>query len=257
MSIQNPLAEPGRIAVAGDWHGNLSWSVAAVEHAAEAGADVIVHLGDFGYEFRATFITGLDRALRSAGLPLLFVDGNHECFPVLDRYPIRPSGLRQVSDTIWHLPRGFRWTWAGLRFLACGGAHSVDRPWRVPGASWWAGEWITDADVQRCAAGGPADVLISHDCPTGVDIPGLRPDLFPPLEILRADEHRAVLRRVVDATRPGMIWHGHYHQRYTWTGDLGYGPVTVRGLDCDATTMAANVRVVDVADLRSEVGAVS
>jgi hypothetical protein len=42
----------GRIAVAGDWHGNTAWAVRAVRRMAALlprdGPRVIVHLGDFG-----------------------------------------------------------------------------------------------------------------------------------------------------------------------------------------------------------------
>ncbi len=243
-------ADPGRVAFAGDWHGNTSWAASAIHHAKDQGADVVVHLGDFGYTFHPSFLRGVADALRHTGLTLLFVDGNHEHHPKLGRYPLDADGLRPVVDgLVWHLPRGHRWEWGGRRFLACGGAHSVDRPWREPGVSWWPGEWVTDADVQRCVDGGPADVLVAHDCPSGVPIPGLRPDLFPPVEILRGDEHRGVIRRIVDATRPWLVWHGHYHQRYEVAVEFGYGPVVVQGLDCDGTSLAANVVVVDVAGM--------
>src|SRR4051812_17394182 len=248
-----PLATPTRIGFAGDWHANTRWATAAVGYAADQGAAVMVHLGDFGYEFRPAFLRGLDRALSNANLNLLFVDGNHEAFPTLLRYPVRPNGLRQVTQRVWHLPRGFRWTWGGVRFLALGGAYSVDRQWRTPGSSWWLEEEITDEQVAIASAGGPVDVLLSHDCPAGVDIPGLRESahLWPPLDLIRAEGHRRQLDRVTEAVRPRWVWHGHYHRRYDTTADLGYGPVEVRGLDCDATRLESNVVVTDLADLRS------
>lgn len=248
--IRDPLAEPRRIAFAGDWHANATWAEDAIDYARQQGAEVIVHLGDFGYQFNPHTLSWITNSLDAAGIPLLFVDGNHERFPTLLRYPIGDNGLRQLTDRIWHLPRGFRWMWGGIRFLALGGAYSVDRPWRRPGVSWWPEELITPQQAKRTIERGPADVLVSHDCPVGVDIPGLRPDLFPALEILRADEHRQLLRTVVDAVRPRQIWHGHYHQDYGRTVDFGYGLVKVTGLDCDGSSVEANVRVVDLADLR-------
>src|SRR5262245_45957967 len=121
----DPLATPARIAFAGDWHANTRWGISAIQFAAEQGAEVIIQLGDFGYEFRPAFLDGLERALVRTGLRLLFVDGNHEDFPTLLRYPVRSDGLRRLTDRVWHLPRGFRWVWGGLRWLALGGAHSV------------------------------------------------------------------------------------------------------------------------------------
>jgi hypothetical protein len=121
--------------------------------------------------------------------------------------------------------------------------------------SWWAEEAITDEQAARAVAGGPADVLIAHDCPAGVLIPGiddrtLSEAPFPAFELLRAGEHRQVLRRVVDAVRPAQIWHGHYHRAYTAVADLGYGDVQVVGLDCDGSTLHGNVRAIDLDELR-------
>jgi hypothetical protein len=253
--VPDPLATPGRVAFAGDWHANTRWGIAAIQYAAEQGAEVIVHLGDFGYDYRAAFLDGLDRALARTGLVLLFVDGNHEDFPLLTRYPVRSNGLRQVTDRVWHLPRGFRWEWGGVRWLALGGAHSVDRPWREAGISWWREETVTDADIERSTAGGPADVMVSHDCPSGVDIPGLAESstLWPPEEIVAANVHRARMRLVVDAVRPRTIWHGHFHRRYSTAADLGYGPVAVHGLDCDGSTLDTNMAVVALDEIATAI----
>lgn len=256
MATIDPLAEPHRIAFAGDWHENGAWAAQAIRHAQDQHADVIVQLGDFGYSYSRRF---LDQVTTAAGdTPVLFVDGNHECFPKLLAYPVGPNGLRQVTDRIWHLPRGFRWQWAGTRFLALGGAYSVDRPYRVPGVSWWPRETIGRADTARAGQGGPVDVLISHDCPAGVTIPGIddraTPPPFLPLEILLANEHRRVLRDAIDPAAPVAIWHGHYHLRHQTVADLGYGPVTVNGLDCDGSRLETNLTVVDVHDLPQQHG---
>ncbi len=252
--MDSPLAQPQRVALAGDWHGNLIWGTLGIQHARELGADVIVHTGDFGYRFSSDFLTGITAALDVMGMHLLFVDGNHENHDWLLGLPIGDDGLRRITHRIWHLPRGFRWEWDGIRFLALGGAHSVDRPFRQPGVSWWPQETIGRGDVARAVAGGHADVLISHDVPAGPIIPGIddrsEPAPFPPLEIIRANEHRQVLRGVVDQVRPSQVWHGHYHVRYDTVADLGYGPVIVNGLDCDGTSLDKNVVVVDLDDLR-------
>ena len=246
MAAPDPLAEPGCIAFAGDWHANTRWAKTAVRYAADEGADVVVQLGDFGYSFTAEFVRGLDRTLEATELSVLFVDGNHEDFSTLLRYPIRDNGLRQVSERIWHLPRGFRWNWGGVSFLAVGGAHSVDRPWREPGTSWWPQETLTTEDIERAVAGGQADVLLTHDCPAGVPVPRLDESahLWPAEELIAAEGHRARLRTVVDGVRPRMLWHGHYHRRYSALADFGYGTVDVQGLDCDATSIEDNVVLV-------------
>lgn len=250
MAACNPLATPERIAFAGDWHANTAWAREAIWHAQENGADVIVQLGDFGYHFRPAFLAALTDVLAVTELPLLFVEGNHENHKWLLSKPIAHNGLRPLSEWIWHIPRGFRWTWAGTRFVGLGGAHSVDGIWRrESGDLWQREERITEEQAAAVAAGGRADVLIAHDCPAGIDIPGLEPNQFPEIEILRAAEHREILRGVVDAVQPTAIWHGHYHVEHWQTVDLGYGPVTVNGLNCDGKKINANVKVVALTDL--------
>lgn len=253
----DPLATPTRVAFAGDWHANQRWARKAIAHAHQERADVIVHLGDFGYHFLPSFLDPVTEALRVLQLPLLFVDGNHENFDTLYQYPVdEDTGLRQLTDWIWHLPRGFRWEWDGVRFLALGGAHSIDRKRRTPGESWWFQESVSDADVELAVAGGMADVLISHDCPTGVVIPGIienewRWDLE---ELTSSKVHQLQIRRVVDVVQPLYIWHGHFHVNYRYAADFGYGQVRVAGLDCDEGTRQENVEVVDLDELRVALG---
>ena len=251
--MRDPLTAPVRVAFAGDWHMNTAWARRAIAYAAEHDADVILHLGDFGYTFDADFMTGVEEALADADLPLLFVDGNHEDFDHLYAWPVAENGLRRLTDHVWHLPRGLRWTWAGIRFLALGGATSVDRRHRVPGSSWWPQEAITTADAARAIAGGPADVLLTHDCPAGTGIgpdPGTTSRWIPEDAMAAAEAHRALLRGVVDAVQPRRIWHGHFHRCYWTRTDLGYGPVTVHGLDCDGTRLHLNVSIGPLTELQ-------
>jgi predicted phosphodiesterase len=252
--VVDPLAEPDRIGVCGDWHGDGVWGALVIGYATARGASAIVHLGDFGEHFHPRYLRTLDRALAVGEVPLLFVDGNHEDHRWLARQPLDERGLRRISDWVWHLPRGFRWQWAGLRFLALGGAHSVDGIWRrKEGELWQREERITDEQAAAVAAAGPADVLVAHDCPTGVPIPGIDvrgpddpPVKFPMIELLRAAEHRQILRGVVDQVQPRAIWHGHYHVAYESYADLGYGPVCVAGLNCNRSSLPENVCVVDL-----------
>jgi predicted phosphodiesterase len=244
-----PLATPTRIAFAGDWHANTHYATAAIDWAAVHGAQVILHTGDFGYGLSGLFLARLPNALLARHMRLLFVDGNHEHHDALNRMPLDDHGLRPVAPLIWHLPRGYRWTWAGVRFLALGGAHSVDRRHRVPGVSWWPQETLTTTDAATAVAGGRADVMVCHDAPAGVDIPGLNPRMWPEGEVRAANNHRELLATVVSAVQPRWLWHGHYHRRYTAKGPP---PVDCRveGLDCDGVDLNDNIQVVDLADLR-------
>lgn len=246
----DPLATPLRIAFAGDWHMNTPWAVHAIKYALRHYVDAIIHVGDFGYSFDDSYLAAIDDELENpywegTDVPLLFVDGNHENFNKLYQYPVLPNGVRKISRSVYHLPRGFRWKWYDTQYLALGGAHSVDRRWRTPHLSWWPEETISQREAREVIAAGTTDVLITHDCPTGV--PALDQRLapnefgFPLDEINRAEAHRKLLRLVVEETQPKVIWHGHYHWRYQDTGRFDYGTATVNGLDCDGKSMEDNM----------------
>jgi len=124
--------------------------------------------------------------------------------------------------------------------MALGGAASVDRLGRVPGKSWWPEELLSTEDIEYASRPGKVDVIISHDVPTGVDIPGIGPGLAPNMDsgfafitLLESIEHRRKVRQVVDAVKPSMIIAGHYHIPYTRYLDATHGKVLVHGLNAD------------------------
>ncbi|MET9329157.1 metallophosphatase [Tsukamurella sp. NPDC003166] len=241
---------PRRVALAGDWHGNTRWAVHVLDEAARRGCDVVVHLGDFGLwpgRDGARYLADLDQHLQRLGLALFWVDGNHDDHGALAALPLTDR-VHVVSSRIVHLPRGFRWAWHGRTWLAIGGAVSIDRNSRIPTRSWWSQEAVSDADVAACLAGGPADVIVAHDAPSGVPtVEALVGDpvwnLPPDIEADSAANRRR-LREVVDAVRPQKLYHGHYHVAYHEPLVLADGhDVAVTGLDCDGTSLDGNLLV--------------
>jgi hypothetical protein len=251
LLVHSVLSPPARIAIAGDWHADTKYGVGVIEHAAKRDATVLVHLGDFGYNFTNSYLDSLDDALCRCRIVLGFVDGNHENFDRLLSWPIDADGLRYLRDHIVHLPRGFRWQWGQTRCLALGGAYSIDRFLRKPGRSWWAQEALTSRQARDAAAAGTADVMFCHDCPAGIKVPGAARDRygFPATELRRSELYRVRLRSVVDLVRPGRLWHGHFHHRYQSVlfGD-GYRTV-VDGLGKNGGPIDNNMVVVNLPEL--------
>ena len=253
--IGHPLASsPKSVALAGDWHGDLGHAKSVIGWAAREGANGVVQLGDFGFWHGAAgkaYLDGVAAALDEAGIWLVFIDGNHENFERLNALPLDDLGARPVRDHLWHLPRGLRWRWHGRTWLALGGATSLDRPGRSLGVSWWPEEEITGREVMFTVLDGEADVMLTHDCPEGVDIPGLPPESWwPREELARANRHRAQLRQVVDAVQPKELWHGHFHSEYTATlrGEFAGKAYecTVRGLDDNTGPFPKNVHLLSL-----------
>ena len=134
---------------------------------------LILHLGDFGIwadSAGRAYLARVGGALVGAGAQLWFIDGNHEDFPQLAWLAgeVTADGRVAVAPGVFHLPRGHRWHWYGREWLACGGGVSLDRAARTEGVDWWPEEEISGAQEAAITVGGPADVMVCHDCPAGV-----------------------------------------------------------------------------------------
>lgn len=234
------IREPNKLMIAGDWHGNWTWAVHAINYAHQNGADTILQLGDFGFWVpggaTANYLNKVEKALAEFGIDLYWLDGNHEYHADLKLWHnLSAPVATKKRPHIHYLPRGYQWEWWGKAWMSVGGAVSVDKHLRGP-KSWWPEETLTDEQVEHCCR-GLVDVIVSHDCPSGVDIPGLSPPgTWPDWVIYESDIHRRKLRRIWDETGATRLFHGHYHSRYD--APLGDGLIT--GLDCDNTSLALN-----------------
>jgi hypothetical protein len=246
MTLLN-LPDPERVVVAGDWHGNLAWAWTVVEKLPWALPDerprIVIHLGDFGIwpgDGGTVYLATLDRILKSARAQLFFVDGNHEDHEQLAMFAeghTKESPIC-ITERIWWLPRGCRWTWHGKEWLALGGAASPDRDIRVRhNWGWWEGECLTEADILRAVGDPPrrAHVMVTHEAPAGAPVQYYDP---PPKHWLQVDldlgeTHRRAIASVAEAVRAEHLFHGHHHQAYQAKVQLAHGPVEVSGLDMD------------------------
>lgn len=236
-----------KIAFMGDTHGNLPYTHKALRYAARNDADLVVSVGDFGY-WDDNYAKNVGEEAGRLELQVFFVDGNHENHEVLNSLPVREDGFRVLHDNVAHIPRGTVWTWDGVRFLGLGGAHSVDRLRRREGFDWFAEETITYGQAFEASQFRDIDVMVTHDAPDRVEIPGIagNPYGFPPVEIALSEKHREMLGYVVDSVKPKMLVHGHYHVNYTDMRD----ETIIYGLDCDRKPLGDNVMIVDTEGLK-------
>jgi hypothetical protein len=156
--------------VAGDWHGNVSWTHAVILATSEFDNRVgtIIQLGDFWPTDR--FLRSIDDAAERAGIKrVLFLPGNHEPWPQLIQIEedLAPGHAARISEVVWFLPRPFRFTVGKRTLLALGGASSVDAAWRTPGVDWWQEERISEAHEIAAINGGSVDVMLTHESPSG------------------------------------------------------------------------------------------
>lgn len=242
-----------RLAIAGDWHGATFQARRALRAAHADGAELVLHTGDFGIWPGIggdRYLAELGDVLDELNLDLWFVDGNHECHDHLDNLPIDSvTGRRPVTDRITHLPRGYRHIFGDHTWLFLGGAASVDRAWRMPGRDWWWQELITDVDVERCIAGGPADVMVCHDAPYSA--PTLRKAYsgqyagagsWPVADLELSDANQRRVELVMHETETKHLFHGHHHRRYS---EQLTGGLWVHGL-AHEEALTKNTVLVDV-----------
>ncbi len=221
------------VAIAGDWHANTSWATRCLRHLHSLGVREVFQLGDFGIwpgQKGADYLDALQEVLDELGLRVVVTPGNHEDYHQIAQLSLENqddqeahAGFEALGAVMWArgrialLPRGHRFTRSGWSFVSLGGAPSVDFEHRITGQSWWIEEMITDDDVATVVAGGPADVMLTHDAPEpwyGTDMVAkiIKTPLGRSAEVLAyAAEGRRRLDAAFQAVRPRVLVHGHYH----------------------------------------------
>lgn len=100
----------------------------------------------------------------------LFVDGNHENHPMLNGYLVEQwngGKIHKVKPHVYHLMRGQVFQIDGFKVFTMGGASSHDKPFRVPGVSWWTEELPSDDEYQEAEKNleennWQVDLIVSH-----------------------------------------------------------------------------------------------
>ena len=228
-------------------HGNFGWfKYMVLTKARDEKADAIVQLGDLGwgpwpYENRQMQDRVADK-LRHAGIPMFFIDGNHDNFDNLEKAVAAgrktDEGFVEVRPNLFYIPRGTAWQWGEKKFIGLGGARSIDIdpvppewPGRTLGKTYWEQELITQQQVNDILDRDlSADVMFSHDAPAGLkwDAP------FSKKSDAISQWNRKAVRAVAEHVGAKVLVHGHYHQRYTERLVLDNGrPLLVCGLDRD------------------------
>lgn len=160
--------------------------------------DKLIVLGDFGLIFFPRMEMFMDKIslerekiafLESKKYEILFIDGNHECFPRLTtEFPQeeRYGGMvRRIGRNIFWLQRGQIYEIEGSTFFCMGGAYSIDKAHRLAydrsilehyencpdiHISWWPQELPAADEYKRAtenllAHNKKVDYVLSHQAP--------------------------------------------------------------------------------------------
>ena len=105
---------------------------------------------------------------------ILFLDGTHENYDMLDALPVEEKfggRVQPVGGNVYHVCRGSILELEGMSFLCFGGGESPDKEERDPGVNWWPREMPSDEEYAFCDAnvaahGFQVEYVLTHDAPS-------------------------------------------------------------------------------------------
>ena len=143
--------------------------------------DYLIICGDFGYIFNDTYYERKFLRYMAEDLPftILWVDGNHENFDLINEYPVEVWNGGKVhivgkdkdgKAKVLHLMRGQVFEIERKKIFTFGGAYSIDKAMRTEGYSWWPDEMPTDDEMKEAnqnleRVNHKVDYIITHAAP--------------------------------------------------------------------------------------------
>ena len=184
--------------------------------------DYVIVCGDFGLIWNYKKEDRKERKwlkyLNERPWTTLFCDGNHECFPRLNSFPVKEwngGKVHEIRPKVLHLMRGEIFNIEGKSIFVMGGASSHDRgpavgdTQAVIGKSWWPEEMPSDEELEHGREnlrkhGNKVDYIITH-C-----LPSIYQEIIKKGEF--ADDKLTDYFREIDLSVEYEHWYsGHYH----------------------------------------------
>lgn len=203
--------------------------------------DYVIICGDFGGIWAGDELQEktLD-SLSQLPFTILFADGNHENYDLLERYPVEKwhgGQVQVIRENVIHLMRGQIYEIERKKFFVMGGASCHDlwngvldmedpnfesdyfrlryqgKFFRIKGLSWWEQELPTDALLglawdNLCANRKKVDFVISHCAPTAIQE---KISIRTNNNTYKPDRLTQFHQRVYDECRYKKWFCGHYH----------------------------------------------
>lgn len=163
------------IYVTGDTHGLQDYyklHIFAGEHPELTKDDYVIIAGDFGAVWDSKTLAADLKPYTELPFTVLFVDGNHENFDLLETFPVvewQGGKVHKLKPDIIHLMRGQVFEIEGKTIFTFGGATSIDKFMRREGLSWWKRELPTYEELDEGIANlkkhnNKVDYIITHSC---------------------------------------------------------------------------------------------
>ena len=177
------------IYVTGDTHGDITRfkdpQMKKLRH-----GDTLIICGDFGFIWDGSkHEQAMLKKLAAKDYTIAFIDGCHENFDILERYPAENwnGGMaRVIAPNIIHLMRGQIYNIEDKRIFTFGGGHSQDIEFRRD-TDWWEREQPTHSEILEGIRNLKAndfkvDYILTHEPPASLkDCLGV--DVFQRIEV--------------------------------------------------------------------------
>lgn len=207
------------ILITGDTHGLVDYNKINILYKNNilTKEDYLIIAGDFGAIWN---INSLDNDLSYyAKLPctILFVDGNHENFDIINSFPISKwngGKVHIIKDNIIHLMRGQIFTIEEKTIFTFGGATSVDKAYRTEHISWWKEEIPSEEEIIEGILNlerynNKVDYVITHS----IDTESLNnPGLFYEGKKCKIYDDNKILDIFAEKIEYKHWYFGHYHK---------------------------------------------
>ena len=159
------------IFITGDTHGDIDYpKLLKLKEKKLSYDDYLIICGDAGICWSIYDTRRFLSLYNDIGCTILFIDGNHENFDMLNGLPLveyKGALMHQVDEHIFHILRGEILTLEGKTFFCLGGACSIDKMYRTPHISWWPEEEINKHDIDNAIANlekvnNKVDYVLTH-----------------------------------------------------------------------------------------------
>ncbi len=164
------------ILITGDTHGTIDYNkIHLLNNRKILGHnDYLIIAGDFGAVWDKNTLEKDLSYYTKLPFVVLFVDGNHENFDLLNEYEVtiwNGGKVHKIKDNIIHLMRGQIYQIEGKTFFTFGGGTSIDKYRRQEHISWWKDEIPSEAEIDEgkqnlLKVNNKVDYIITHSIDT-------------------------------------------------------------------------------------------
>lgn len=164
------------IYITGDTHGNIDrFNNPQVKKFTQE--DILIVCGDFGFIWNGDQKEEqLLNKLSKKKFTIAFVDGTHENFELLNKYPIENwngGKVHKIGENIYHLMRGEVFNIGEESLFTMGGGESSNKDERILAGMWWKEELPSDQEINYAKnklskINNKIDYVITHEPPLSV-----------------------------------------------------------------------------------------